>query len=90
MEGFKKEGTEFVSSPAKRRKTQSLDFPVDLELEHVLGSMPRKVILSADIQKSSVELHDFFCSFCLNFMLIHVNISVVNGFKRKKVIYIHK
>ncbi|XP_078326512.1 phosphoribosylformylglycinamidine synthase-like isoform X4 [Crassostrea virginica] len=43
LEGFKREGTEFVSSPAKRRKTRSLDFPVDLELEHVLGSMPRKV-----------------------------------------------
>lgn len=43
LEAFKKEGSEFVSSPAKKRKTRSLDFPVDLELEHVLGSMPRKV-----------------------------------------------
>lgn len=43
LEAFKKEGSEFVSSPAKKRKMRSLDFPVDLELEHVLGSMPRKV-----------------------------------------------
>lgn len=54
LEAFKKEGSEFVSSPAKKRKTRSLDFPVDLELEHVLGSMPRKVF---KLQKIAPSLH---------------------------------
>ncbi|CAG2250087.1 PFAS [Mytilus edulis] len=30
-------------SPAKKRTKKNFPFPVDLELEHVLGSMPRKV-----------------------------------------------
>lgn len=50
LEAFKKEGSEFVSSPAKKRKMRSLDFPVDLELEHVLGSMPRKVRATPSIK----------------------------------------
>jgi hypothetical protein len=33
-------------SPAKKRSKKCFPFPVDLELEHVLGSMPRKVTKS--------------------------------------------
>ncbi|XP_062608746.1 phosphoribosylformylglycinamidine synthase-like isoform X1 [Saccostrea cucullata] len=42
LEGFKKETTEDISTPSKKRK-KTINFPVDLDLEHVLGSMPRKV-----------------------------------------------
>ncbi|XP_056013260.1 phosphoribosylformylglycinamidine synthase-like isoform X2 [Ostrea edulis] len=40
LDTFKKET---ISVPAKKRKTKAMNLPVDLELEHVLGSMPRKV-----------------------------------------------
>ena len=42
LEDFEREDTP-PEVPTKKRKTKSFEHPVDLELEHVLGSMPRKV-----------------------------------------------
>lgn len=50
----------------KRLKTDSIDFPVDLDLEMVLGDMPRKVRISSNVDADLVLV----AAFCIRMKLV--------------------
>ena len=45
---------DFEHAGAAKRNKAELKYPVDLDLEHVLGSMPRKVRCSRSLRNTSL------------------------------------